>query len=92
MGRQRQVYRIEPVRFPPDFPARLECFREASGLTWRELARRLQVDIRLVKRWRKGTSPGSGSLVILFTLATEMGLLHHLLPVVKEAEAEGDAP
>ena len=80
MGRQRWVYRLEPSRFPEDFPRRLESFKEASGLTWRGLARELRVDIRQIKRWRKGTRPDSGNLVALFSLAASMGLLHLLLP------------
>ena len=30
MGRQRWVYRLEPSRFPEDFPQRLVRFKEAS--------------------------------------------------------------
>ena len=34
MGRRQQwVYHVEPSRFPPDFPERLEGFREAAGLS-----------------------------------------------------------
>ena len=84
MGRQRWVYRLEPSRFPEDFPRRLVSFKEASGLTWRGLARELQVDIRQIKRWRKGTSPDPGNLVALFSLAARMGLLHLLLPEAGE--------
>ena len=80
MGRQRWVYRLEPPQFPDDFPKRLERFMEASGLSWRGLARELCIDIRLVKRWRKGAKPDSANLVALFSLAAEMGLLHLLLP------------
>ena len=80
MGRQQWVYRLEPSRFPEDFPERLERFKEASRLTWRGLARELRVDIRQVKRWRKGTRPDPGNVVALFALAARMGLLHLLLP------------
>ena len=80
MGRQQWVYRIEPSRFPRDFPERLERFKEASGMSWRELARRLRTDIRLVNRWRKGTRPDSANLIALFNLAAGLGLLHLLLP------------
>ena len=77
--RQQLVYRIEPSRFPPDFPERLESFREAAGLSSRGLARMLRVDNRLLRRWRKGTQPDSGHLIALFSLAADMGLLHILL-------------
>ena len=84
MGRQRWVYRLEPPRFPEEFPQRLERFKEISGLSWRALARELCVDIRLVKRWRKGARPDSPNLIALFSLAAEMGLLHLLLPTAGE--------
>ena len=85
--RQRWVYRIEPSRFPPDFPERMERFMEAAELSSRGLARLLRVDNRMLRRWRKGTQPDPGHLVALFTLAAEMGLLHVLLPEVAEREA-----
>ena len=84
MGRQQRVYRIEPPPFPEDFPERLERFKEASGMSWRELARRLRIDIRLINRWRNGTRPDSANLMALFSLAAGLGLLHLLLP-----EADG---
>ena len=45
MGRRQQwVYHIEPEEFPTDFPDRLDAFRQAAGLSWRGLARRLKVN------------------------------------------------
>lgn len=87
MRRQQNVYHVEPSRFPPDFPERLERLREAAGLSWRGLARRLRVNVRCVWRWKKGTKPDPGHLISLFNLAAELGLLHILLPVVGDAEA-----
>ena len=87
MRRQQHVYHVEPSRFPPDFPQRLERFRDATGLSWRGLARRLRVSVRCVWRWKKGTKPDPGHLFALFDLAAEMGLLHILLPAVREPEA-----
>ena len=84
MGRQRLVYRVEPARFPEDFPQRLENFRMAAGLSRRELARQLLADVRLLKRWNNGTRPDSAYLVALFVLAAGMGLLHLLLPEAGE--------
>ena len=86
MGRQRWVYRLEPPRFPDDFPRRLERFKEASELSWRALARELCVDIRLVKRWRNGARPDSANLIALLNLAAGMGLLHLLLPALGESD------
>ena len=85
--RQRWVSHIEPSRFPPDFPERLERFMEAAELSSRGLARLLRVDNRMLRRWRKGTQPDPGHLVALFTLAAEIGLLHLLLPAVGEPKA-----
>ena len=84
------VYHIEREEFPQDFPARLEVFVEAAGLSWRELSRRLKVNARLVRRWKAGTKPGSGHLIHLFDLAAGMGLLHILLPSVGDTE-RGDS-
>ena len=65
---------------PEEFPQRLERFKEASGFSWRGLARELCIDIRLIKRWRNGARPDSANLIALFGLAARMGLLHLLLP------------
>ena len=84
MGRQQQwVYHVEPSPFPPDFPERLERFREVAGLSRRGLARRLRLSARCVRRWRTGTRPDPAHLVALFNLAIELGLLHHLLPAIE---------
>ena len=88
MGRQRWVYRLEPPTFPDDFAERLERFKEASGFSWRGLARELCIDIRLVKRWRKGSRPDSANLIALFNLAAKMGLMSLLLPVAGSNEDE----
>lgn len=89
MGRQQRVYRIEPPRFPEDFPERLERFKEASGLSWRELARRLRIDIRIVNRWRNGSRPDSANLMPLFSLAAGLGLLRLLLPEADKCQCAG---
>ena len=61
MGRrQERVYHVEPEEFPQDFPERLDRFRQAAGLSWRELARRLKVNARIVRRWKAGAKPGIG--------------------------------
>ena len=81
MGRrQRHVYRLEPPQFPADFPERLDEFRRAAGLSWRELARLLQVNVRSVHRWRNGARPDAGRLLSLLELATELDLLDRLFP------------
>ena len=87
MGRRQQwVYRVEPSQFPLDFPERLERFMTAGGFTSGGLARRLRVNNRMLRRWRRGTKPDPGHLVNLFSLAAEMGLLHLLLPAARERQ------
>ena len=91
MGRRQQyVYHIEPEQFPQDFPDRLDRFRQAAGFTWRGLARELRVSDRTVRRWRAGAKVGSGHLFSLFALASQLGLLHYLLPQAGEKEADFD--
>ena len=41
MPRQRIHHSRETYEFPDDFPDRLKRFREESGLSWAEVARRL---------------------------------------------------
>ena len=90
MGRRQQwVYRVEPSQFPPDFPERLERFMKAGGFTSLGLARRLRVNNRMLRRWRRGTKPDPGHLVNLFNLAIEVGLLHLLLPAAGERQGVG---
>ena len=67
----RRVYVV-----PDDFPQRLELFKEASGLSWAELARRLGTSDRNLRRWRAGTRPHPDHLMALLDLAEGMGLLH----------------
>ena len=91
MGRQRWVYRRSPAAFPPDFPYRLERLKDAAGLSWRGLARRLGVDARLLRRWRTGTRPDAGHLLALLHCADELGLLRHLLPPAGSGEPSAGA-
>ena len=87
MGRQKWVYHVFPSEFPEDFPQRLESLKDAAGLSWRGLARSLNVDIRMLRRWRTGTKPDPGHLIALFNFADEWGLLRHLLPCAEDREA-----
>ena len=74
MGVKRQVARPLGHGFPPDFPERLERFREASGLSWRSLASMLGVTTYRLSLWRRGTVPSGEHLFLLLTLAEAMGL------------------
>ncbi len=81
MGRRQQsVYVLEPSQFPADFPQRLDEFCMAAGLSWRELARQLRVNVRTVHRWRNGARPDAGHLLSLLALAADRGQLDSLLP------------
>ena len=79
MGRQRRIYQPVYYEFPEDFPDRLERFKEAAGLTWNALARRLGVNPYRVREWRRGTVPDSTNLFILLTLAERLGLRRILM-------------
>ena len=75
---------------PPGFPERLDEFRCAAGLSWRELARLLQVNVRSVHRWRNGARPDAGRLVSLLELAVELDLLDRLFPNMTTRERTRD--
>ena len=57
---------------PEDFPARLERFKEVSGLTWDGLAGCLGVDPRQLQRWRNGTRPSGDGVCALVKLAARI--------------------
>ena len=59
MPRQRKPYRREAHVFPEDFPQKLERLKEESGLTWSELARRLDTNPLTLRRWRQGARPSN---------------------------------
>lgn len=79
MSRPRRLPREVHV-FPEDFSQGLERFKEASGLTWTELARRLGTNSLTLRRWRGGTRPNALHLHALQELAASLDLAH-LLPV-----------
>ena len=85
MPRRRRLPREVHV-FPEDFPQGLERFKEASGLTWTELARRLGTNSLTLRRWRGGTRPNALHLLALQELAASLDLTH-LLPVVRGRHA-----
>ena len=85
MPRRRRLPREVHV-FPEDFPRNLERFKEASGLTWTELARRLGTNSLTLRRWRGGTRPNTLHLLALQELAASLDLTH-LLPVVRGRHA-----
>jgi len=69
MGRQRRNYRRVVRTFPCDFPTRLARLKEASGLSWRALARQLGTDPSTLRCWRNGQPPSGVYLYALFSIA-----------------------
>ena len=62
-----------------DFPERLRRFKEASGLSWAEIARRLGTTPKTVRRWYQGKGrPNAHYLLALQDLAKGLGLGHML--------------
>ena len=62
---------------PGDFPERLERFKEKSGLSWAEIARRLDVHHETLRRWRKGRArPSMRNMMALVAVARPLGLGH----------------
>ncbi len=64
-----------------DFAQALEDFKEASGLTWAEIARLLGTSVVNLWRWRQGVLPNTHHLLALQELADGMGLGHTLRQV-----------
>ena len=76
MPRRSKQHRRRVYVFPADFPQRLERFKEESGLSWAEIARRLGTTDLNLRRWRKGVRPHWRHLDALLDLADELGLGH----------------
>ena len=93
MGTRRQVHRPFECVLPADFPDRLERFKDASGLTWRSLARILGVSPYRLRQWRKrGVAPSSAHLFWLLTLAESMGLRDGILMCPDRDAPDGGDP
>ena len=79
MPRQRIHHSRITYEFPDDFPQRLRRFKEESGLSWAEIARRLGTYPYTVRRWWvKGMRPSARHLMALLELAEDLGLRHIL--------------
>ena len=86
MPRQRTHHSRINYKFPDDFPQRPERFREASGMTWAELSRRLGAHPHTVRRWgNDGVRPGTKHMMALLEPAASLGLDHLLTPGGKSA-------
>ena len=93
MGIQRQVHRPVQFDFPTDFPERLALFKEASGLSWKALARLLGVRPYRIWKWReRGVAPSPAHLFLLLTLAEAIGLRNGILMCPDRDLPEGVEP
>ena len=73
---RKRIHYIGIARvFPDDFPERLKRFKEESGLSWAEIARRVGADAESVRRWKEGQArPNAEHLTALYGLAETLGL------------------
>ena len=77
MPRQRIHHSRDTYELPADFPERLERFKEESGLSWSEIARRLGTYRNTVWRWKEGRGrPNYQHRKGLLELADSLGLGH----------------
>ena len=77
MPRQHIVHNRETYAFPDDFPRRFKLFKQASGLSSSEIARRLGTYPHTVWRWTSGrTRPNTEHMMGLRDLADGLGLDH----------------
>ena len=75
MPRQRTNYSRRTYVIPDNFPQRLRRFKEESGLSWSEIARRLETYRHTVGRWCKaGVRPNQHQTKVLLDLADDFGL------------------
>ena len=72
MPLRRRLATHPAPRFPSAFPSRLLHFKEAAGLSWRELARQMGTEPRTLRRWRRGQRPSPAYLMALFCLAQDV--------------------
>ena len=73
---------VRPDVFPDDFPQALERFKEASGMTWDEIAWLLGTTTATLWRWRNaGIRPSTDYLLAIQDLADSVGLGHLLPPI-----------
>ena len=93
MLRQPTYYSRRTHVFPGDFPQRLERFKEESGLSWAEIARRLGTYPLTIRRWRyKGVRPNLAHQVALLDLADDLDLGHIFTDRSVQRETRDDLP
>ncbi|MCY4428876.1 MAG: hypothetical protein OXC11_00575 [Rhodospirillales bacterium] len=68
MPRQRVNYNRTTYDFPADFPDRLGRFKEQSGLSWSEIARRIWACRHTVWRWKEGRGRPSTEYMMAYSI------------------------
>ena len=77
MPRQRTRHSRITYALPDDFPQRLERVQEESGLSWSEIARRIETFRHTVWRWADGrVRPNNHHWEALVELANSPGTGH----------------
>ena len=71
-AREEGTQPLESGVLPEDFGQRLERLKEASGLSWRGMAKALGVDPKQLLRWRKGVEPCGGAMHSIFRFASRL--------------------
>lgn len=92
MPRQRLIHRRAVHVFPENFAESLERIREASGLSWSELARRLGTNPLTLRRWRHGIHPNAHHLFALMAVARDLGVSQLLPTGASEAPMQPTIP
>ena len=60
------------AELPEDFPLRLCCLKEVTGLSWNQLCDVLGVGSKQMRRWRKGIEPCGGAMMAIFWVASQV--------------------
>ena len=69
MEHGKRVEDFRPSPWPEDFSQGLERLTELAGLSWEELAERLDIEDDRVREWRTGTIPTGGEVSHIMRLA-----------------------
>ena len=55
----------------PDFPTRLRAFKQLTGMTNAEIARRIDAPVELIRDWQRGRLPRGLALLRFMALASK---------------------
>ena len=88
MPRQRTRHGRTVRSYLDGFPESLERLKEATGLSWAELARSIGTNTLTIRRWRGGVRPNSQHLLALMDLAGEMDLSDILTAGISPSQSQ----